>query len=443
MLGNSAPDDSSPLPVSKTDPIVRTPSEQMPQMLTYLALVNQILADVASSYDADISTLFRVSNDRALLSLEAVFDMKGQVEVGGTPPYRLEWPDPEIDTRKRHGVTCWVAEHGLPLFMPSLAELRKHRAYAGFGAWDNKLFADPGGVDDENSGFGCFYAVPLRTGDGLPREKVIGVFKIERRRGKPIFDVHERKAFDLAATSISRTLQMYLVTANTLRRVLSEAAHILRGRLSDSLSVIQMCLKLLDDKYPDVGYAQNHLPQAESLLRASCHRIEGVLEAYRDERQVPTEFKLEEIVEAAIEAGVANKEYCRIEWKIPKFTTLRLTSIQRYDLETVLLNLLRNAEQHSASEEAIRLVIWSQSQPSCIGFDIADRGKGIDGQIIDRARSASTSETEEGILLLVRGGRTGLRRVFRFAAQYGWDVIYTSPSGGGSHFTVKVPKEVE
>jgi hypothetical protein len=91
--------------------------------------------------------------------------------------------------------------------MPNLKDLRQHVAYAGRGAWDTKLFEDPGGVNNPQMGFGCFYAVPLRTGDGLPKDKIIGVFKIERRRHKPIFDEDERKAFDLAATSISRTLQ--------------------------------------------------------------------------------------------------------------------------------------------------------------------------------------------------------------------------------------------
>jgi hypothetical protein len=97
---------NSPSSISSNDSVG---VDQMPQISPYLDLVNQILADVASSYDADISTLFRVSNDRTRLYLEAVYDSKGVVEMEGTRPYKLEWPDPLKDERTSHGVTCWVA----------------------------------------------------------------------------------------------------------------------------------------------------------------------------------------------------------------------------------------------------------------------------------------------------------------------------------------------
>jgi signal transduction histidine kinase len=416
----------------------------MPQISPYLELVNQILADVASSYDADISTLFRVSNDRTRLYLEAIYDSKGVVEIEGTQPYKLEWPDPQADQRQHHGVTCWVAEHGEALFVPSLNDLRKHVAYSGTGAWDTKLFEEPEGVDDPQLGFGCFYAVPLRTGEGLPKDKVIGVFKIERRRHKPIFDADERKAFDLAATSISRTLQMYLSTATSLRRVLSEAAHILRGRLADSNSVIEMCLQLLGQGDSEIvyAYARDHLPRAESLLRTGCRRIERVLEAYRVE-QFPADFNLEDIVAAALEAGFTDQNRCQTFWEIPRDITLRLTSIQRYDLETVLLNLLRNADQHSKTDEPVQLHIRASESPPIVEFEIIDHGEGVPKEVVERAQAAALSGTEEEALLVVRGGGTGLRRVYRFAEQYKWDVVHDWPQNGGTTFIVKVPNEEE
>jgi signal transduction histidine kinase len=413
----------------------------MPYISPYLDLVTQILADVATSYDADFSTLFRVSDDRSLLRLEAGYGPKGKVEISGTEPYKLEWPDPNLDQRMHHGVTCWVAEHGEPLFVPNLQELRRHRAYAGKGAWDGKLFENPQGVDHPKMGFGCFYAVPLRVGTGQPRNTVIGVFKIERRRNKAVFDEHERKAFDLAAASISRTLQMYLSFAITLRRVLSEAAHILRGRLSDSLSVIEMCRGLLAQSPPQVEYAQTHLPGAESLLRAGVRRIERVLEAYRGE-QFATDFMLKDVVYSALEAGFADLGRCKIIWDTPAKPTIHLTSIQRYDLETVLLNLLRNADQHAGTIEPVQLRVRTSSDPPIVEFQVADRGAGIQKEVVDRARAAAASGAQEEVLLLVRGGGTGLRRVFRFAAEYGWIVVHDYPPTGGTTFTVTVPNQM-
>jgi signal transduction histidine kinase len=416
----------------------RSAPDHAPQISPYLELVNQILADVASSYDADISTLYRVSRDRTRLGLEAVYDSRGKVELEGEP-YKLEWPSLDHDQRMGHGVPCWVAEHGEPLFMPNLAHLRRHPAYGGCGAWDGKLFR-AAGVDDPATGFGCFYAVPLRTGKGPPRDTVIGVFKIERRRHKKVFDEHERKAFDLAATSISRALQKYLSTDTTLRRVLSEAAHVLRGRLSDSRSVLEMSLLMLDQPTPDVAYVRSNLPRAESLLKGASRRIERVLEAYRGP-QFPTDFRLKEIVEAAIEAGFANPQRCDTSWETVPDATIQLTSVQRYDLETILLNLLRNADEHSGTRVPVRLHIRSAPDLQTTEFRIVDHGGGIRREVVERARAAAASGTEEEALLVVRGSGTGLRRVFHFAKEYQWEVVHDCPADGGTTFRVTVPNE--
>ena len=409
--------------------------DQPPQISPYLLLVNQILADVAKSYEADISTLFRVSGDRTFLVLEAVYDNRQKMEIKGDP-YTLQWPDPDLDNRRGHGVTCWVAEHGEALFMPDLNSLRSHPAYAGAGQWDGKLFPNNSVADREN-GFGCFYAVPLSTGPGLPRDTVIGVFKIERRRNRPVFDTHEMKAFDLAATSISRTLQQYQSTDTTLRRVLSEAAHILRGRLSDSRSVMEMCVKVLESEKPNVSYVRSHLPNAESLLRASCARIERVLEAYRGNPS-PSDFKLEAVVAAAIEAGFADQNRCKVGWETPPETTIRLTSVQRYDLETVLLNLLRNADQHSKSTEPVQLHVRTTSG-GAVEFRIIDQGVGLPPEKVERAKEAAKSGVQEEALLVVRGTGTGLRRVFHFAKEYDWAVVHDSSVSRGTAFIITIP----
>jgi phosphoglucomutase/phosphomannomutase len=106
-----------------------------------------------------------------------------------------------------------VATTGQPVFVASYAQLAALPAYL-----DERDGAGyPDGIDDAQSGFGSSYAVPLRLSSIVaPRDAVVGVFTIERRRtrhpdGAPrrAFDAAERAAFACVAEHLAAILRSH------------------------------------------------------------------------------------------------------------------------------------------------------------------------------------------------------------------------------------------
>ena len=133
----------------------------------------------AQHYSADIATLFRVSPSKTELVAEAGYDQKGEL-LQARALYSLPWEAAREADMHGGGLTAWVAVSGNPLFIKTPEELLDRNMHpAHRGAWDQELH--PTGPDRT---FGCLYAVPLRVGQKEPRESVIGVYKIERRKDK-------------------------------------------------------------------------------------------------------------------------------------------------------------------------------------------------------------------------------------------------------------------
>jgi signal transduction histidine kinase len=421
---------------------VTRPRRDFETVTSYLDLVGLMLAQVAVAYEADISTLFRVAEDRSRLVLEAGYDSSGRITASGTSPYVLNWEATRPEHIRGCGVTAWVAVSGKSLFIPNLVVLRAHPAYGGAGAWDKLLF--PKGAADPDTGFGCMYAVPLRrSDDGPPRQTLIGVFKIERRIKKEVFSEGDRKAFDLAAGSISRALEVYGSTATTLRRVLSEAAHILRGRLADTLSVIQMCNRLLATETPDVTYARTNLGRAERLLDTGCSRIGRVIDAFRGS-QLPELLRLGEIISAAVAEAFEDPERCAQTWDLSRARLVNLNRIQRYDFETILINLLRNADQHSRSSDPVELSVTQFTEPfrgDLVRIVVRDRGVGLSRHRLEQIKTAAASpEDDEPFLLSRPAGGTGLKRVYRLAHAHAWLVRLVDIEAAGTAFEIIGPQ---
>lgn len=413
-----------------------------------LAHANDIVRQMASSQEADISTLFVVEERARLVLRGGVAYLGGkEVELPTDQNYQLDWAATDETQMRAKGLTAFVASSGRPMFVKSLDELTnksKHPTHAG--KWDNVIY--PNGIDDPNTGFGCLYAVPLRRAPSGPAEDtVIGVLKIERRRNRPLFDEEDRKIFDLVAVHLSLILQQYYRVQN---RVFSDVAHAIGGGLGRTYLTLDMCQTLLQQvdtrREEVVKYLREHLPGAVEMMDKACQRLNVVLEASRDPDRI-TEEKIQDLwhsvtseVELKADTKLDEKKVIlHLQPPITMDTKLRLRSLQYHDLCSILGNLLDNATRYAGEVGATTICIDRRDKDSTsqLVFRIRDQGHGIRDEVIREVKDTDYSETYRlpGTSGVVRG--TGLRRVFGLAKINDWQVNVDTT--GGTTFEVVTP----
>ena len=162
-----------------------------------------IVRRIAEHFDADLAMLFVVADDQLVLRGEylrlggALLEPEDQdAELA----YPLDWEHPS-DAK---GLTASVAVSGEARTLLSLEALRGDPSHRG--RWDERVY--PNGLDDPQTGFGATIAIPLKNAQrGSPRESVLGVLKIERRRGAAVFNDTERAAVAAVARHLSAVLR--------------------------------------------------------------------------------------------------------------------------------------------------------------------------------------------------------------------------------------------
>jgi phosphoglucomutase len=174
---------------------------------------DEIVKEAANRHNADIATLFQVEKENHL-ALKGAFlrpyvhrgipiDKPLEAFVGRY--YEIPWGAQRWEEIPGMGITAGVAALNISeLPIDSYEELEKYAAHRKL--WDDSIY--PFGQDDEETGFGCLHAVPLRINNNEDRKKsVIGVFKIERRIKSDKFNRAERDAIAVMAQLMNRILR--------------------------------------------------------------------------------------------------------------------------------------------------------------------------------------------------------------------------------------------
>jgi signal transduction histidine kinase len=406
----------------------------------------EMVRQTAKIHEADISTLFLVEGRSRLVLKAGVAHLDGREMAlpNDIHSYKINWDVTDESEMVEQGLTAFVAAIGKSLSVESYEELLSHPSYSG--KWNKAIY--PKAVDDPKNGFGCLYAVPLRLHPkGAPRESVIGVFKIERRRNRPHFTEEDRKIFDLVAAHLSLILQNIYRVQN---RFFNDVAHAIGGGLGRAFYLLRTCETILEHRENDPHQALNlisdSLHNAIRIMDRAYKRLNLVIEASRDPDRM-TEKSISEVWEAILnEVQIKNDvkiDGSKILFKfyspLTMETKLRLRSIAYHDLITILGNLLDNAVRHSGSPLPAMFYIISRSDASGMHliFRVIDLGPGISRDIIKTA--AATKHTEiyrlPGIASTIKG--TGLRRVFGIAKHNKWDIDYRIEDG--SIFEITTP----
>jgi signal transduction histidine kinase len=407
----------------------------------------EIVRQTAISQKADISTLFVVEQNTLVLKGGVAFLRGNEMELPKPSPiYQLDWSVKRAEDMEKRGLTAFVAVSGQSLSISSLKELLEHPTH--HGRWDKYIYPDPKGIYNLETGFGCMYAVPIkRSQKGEPRDTVLGVFKIERRKNRPLFSDQDKRIFDLVAAHLSLLLQTYYRAQN---RVFSDVAHAIGGGLGRSLSTLTMCQDVIAhrDTKPDAAfdYLKSALPHAVEMLGKAIQRLESVLNAARD----PTKTTIETIQRlwASVRTEVELKANIKLNETKAEFlldpplsmeTTLQLPSLQYLDLSSILGNLLDNAVRHSGASAPVllRLSLDKKDRNSLLVFEVTDNGKGIHPEVVKGLENTAYGEVFHLPGTTGVGSGTGLRRIYGLANLNKW--VVTCTSDNGTRFRIETP----
>ena len=397
----------------------------------------------AQQYNADITTLFRVTTSKTELIAEAGYDQKGE-ELKANASYYLNWDAKAESDMAGGGLTAWVAVSGKPLFIANAEELLDKKLHpAHRGVWDSELH--PTGPEYT---FGCLYAVPLKVterNEKHPRESVLGVYKIERRKNNKdgIFTREQLSEFDLAAKQISLVILLY---ERAMARVLSDARHAVSGRLSDAIQQLDMVHAYFDPTKPRLynlpwGEKEKKLVRTIERVQADANKVASWLRQSMQVYMNPYESDrrtLGEFVQDTIEARGNQQQ--EVHENIPdtdRGIQIKMSVAQSWDLHTLLLSILNNAIEHSGRPDTVSFraeVVRPEGkakEQAHIIFTIEDHGRGISEKLIKAAQA------EGGAMPPSAARGTGLRRVFQVARFREWQVTWM-PQDQGIRFKVQV-----
>lgn len=400
----------------------------------------------AQHYSADIATLFRVSPSKTELVAEAGYDQKGEL-LQARALYNLPWDATSENDMPGGGLTAWVAVNGSPLFIGTPEELlNKNMHPAHRGAWDHELH--PSGPEKT---FGCLYAVPLRVGQKggkllKPRESVIGVYKIERRKDNPkgVFTSQQIQEFNMLARQFTLVVVLY---ERAMLRILSDAGHAVAGRLADTISQLDMVKDDVKDlSASNVSDMQRELTDSIDRAKDDAGRVfswlRQALQTYSHplDRETRTlrEFLADTLAARTVQQAPVDM------WVAKEDANDRLPLVvsQSWDLHTVLLSLINNAISHSGAPDSVRLtariernsVSSDGAQLRAIVFGVEDRGRGLLSAAVEAARTSASAGSSE---LWTASRGTGLRRVFRVCAFREWQLRHYDRTPG-TGFEIRV-----
>jgi hypothetical protein len=406
----------------------------------------EIVSQTAISHQADISTLFVIEQNKLVLKGGVAFLGGNKIALSkALHSYDLKWTVREPEDMKRGGITAYVAITGRALGIDSLEELIAHPCH--HGGWDPLIYPDRESIYNPDTGFGCMYAVPIkRSQKGEPKDTVLGVFKIERRRNRPSFSKQDKKIFDLVAAHLSLLLQTYHRVQN---RVFSDVAHAIGGGLGRSRTIITMCEEVLKHKDTNPAAAFDHLkknlPKASEMLDKAIQRLASVLDAARDPMKT-TDIAINRFwdsirTEVELKANIKldeNKALLSISPPLSNNTILQLSSLQYLDISSILGNLLENAVRHSGASKPVylKLSLKKDTERMLLLFEVEDLGKGIRPEVVQGIENTAGEifhlPGTTGV-----GSGTGLQRVYGLANVNKWEVTYDT--GIGTRFKIATP----
>ncbi len=374
--------------------------------------VQTILSEAARVFQADIATWFLVTENQKKLRLIDVYNDLGKpAERPPVAPYDLNWEATSEDDVS--GLTAWVAVSGEALYVPSFDSLTVQHKKCHAGKWDDWLY--PKGIDHPESGFLCMYAVPLvlPLGEGRPRQKVVGVLKMERRRMK---DNQKREKFsdtEIESFNVIARIMGFAYFHNERQKTLTLAdiGHALIRPLGDvAVSLDALAIDFSEESF-NIEHARVQVESASKVLRSLSRIMSIAKESYHD----PVSLNNVDVYKDLELQGEAIYLSSGKEINISQKQIIGMINMAKHDhaaLLNIAINLLQNAAQNALFKSQVEMIIDRTDKELIL--IVKNRGIEVRPEILDSARQKS--DTQQSF--------RGLPRSYQLAAQKNWELLY-------------------
>lgn len=227
-----------------------------------------------------------------------------------------------------------------------------------------------------------------------------------------------------------------LVDAEKMAAVGRYAAGIVHN-LKTPLQGIMGYTELLALRHPD----SSHIPHLRNAATEMRRIIGAILKVGRQETETAaTELDLNDVVRDQMELLRASPHFKGVELLMDLAPLPPFRAVYHHISQSVA-NLLRNAAEAMHGRERRRLTVSTAATESAILIRIADTGRGIPPENLDRifdsfyTTKPLTAEDDEPT-----GTGLGLASTREVIASYGGDIRVQSRLGQGTTFTVRLPR---
>ena len=298
---------------------------------------------------------------------------------------------------------------------------------------------DPG----EDTVFRAYLEEAVRR-DKAGRQRRLDITKQVQRQNRELLEFNEQNStlnreLNLALEEQRRAKDELLVTLKKMERQNQDLAqfswmisHNLRGPLASALGIINL-LKDFKLVTPDNRDLYNHLKASALRMDEILYDVSMLLEIRDDPPILNEEMVLDEMFHSCCGKLQAMVAQSGVSFK-SDFSCCTTIVATRIYLESIITNLLSNAMQYRSAERPLEVTVTSGSEPGYCQFHVADNGKGIKKNDLERIfepfRKLDYSSTGKGI---------GLYLARSQAEAMGGTLTVSSEIGKGSVFTLRLP----
>jgi signal transduction histidine kinase len=254
------------------------------------------------------------------------------------------------------------------------------------------------------------YAVPLFIPIvGEPRDRVVGVLKVERRRTKGAkkrepFTKHHLEAFDVIARIMGFA---YFHSERQKSLTLADIGHVLIRPLGDVSSTLD--LLLLDGRERTKDEVAD-LESSRQMLRALSHLLRLAKDSHHQPLELDSVDVLRELKLQSAPISVTSGRLIKVQAPGP-FPRMTLNKRAYAALVNIVVNLLHNATQAAPASSEVTLSLLQDGES--ITVRIENPGTPVSESTLADARNNVEQQSFRG-----------LPRSYQLAERNGWSLTY-------------------